>query len=87
MLPIVRGDQEAVCAPIHQPPIRVSQCRILVPFYALALICLSGLALEESAFAQETPRGTGIWKTAAPAPTKRTEVVAATVGGKIYVVG
>lgn len=87
MLPIVRGDQEAVCAPIHQPPIRVSQCRIFVALYALALICLSGLALEQSAFAQEMPPGAGTWKTAAPAPTKRTEVVAAAVGGKIYVVG
>jgi N-acetylneuraminic acid mutarotase len=30
---------------------------------------------------------TGRWRTAAPAPMKRTEVAAATIGGKIYVVG
>src|SRR5690349_25127086 len=29
----------------------------------------------------------GSWRTAAPAPMKRTEVAAAAVGGKIYVVG
>lgn len=34
----------------------------------------------------ETSKG-GTWQTAAPAPAKRTEVAAAAVGGKIYVVG
>ena len=35
----------------------------------------------------EVPPNGGAWRTASPAPMKRTEVAAATVGGKIYVVG
>lgn len=47
--------------------------------------CLCLIALPVCA-AQQQQDGGG-WRTAAPAPTKRTEVAAATVGGKIYVVG
>ncbi|HKU53630.1 MAG TPA: kelch repeat-containing protein, partial [Nitrospira sp.] len=35
----------------------------------------------------ETPPDRGAWSTAAPAPTKRSEVAASTVSDKIYVVG
>lgn len=51
----------------------------------LAIWFLFALALFTSS-AQAGP-DSGIWHTAAPAPTKRTEVAAATLGGKIYVVG
>lgn len=47
--------------------------------------CLCAIALL--AFAAHAEQDRGAWRTAAPAPMKRTEVAAATVGGKIYVVG
>ena len=47
------------------------------------LACLCLVALPISAAQQDG----GSWRTAAPAPMKRTEVAAATLGGKIYVVG
>lgn len=46
--------------------------------------CLCLIALPVCAAQQQDGGG---WRTAAPAPMKRTEVAAATVGGKIYVVG
>ena len=49
----------------------------------LACLCASALPLLAAQPAQEG----GAWRTAASAPMKRTEVAAATVGGKIYVVG
>lgn len=56
---------------------------VLVP--VLTVLCLVVLPV----FAQTPPSGVdqGSWRTAAPAPTKRTEVAAATVNDKIYVVG
>ncbi len=45
------------------------------------------LAEAQPAFAAATTPTGGTWTAKAPAPTKRTEVVAAAVGGKIYVIG
>ena len=55
---------------------------------ALALL-LPGvcLALPVSTPSAQSTTDQGIWRTAAPAPTKRTEVGVATLHGKIYVVG
>ena len=50
-----------------------------------AMLCLFAL-LVSARSAQAVPDA-GTWRTAAPAPTKRTEVAAATLGDKIYVVG
>jgi N-acetylneuraminic acid mutarotase len=52
--------------------------------------CLTGLCLlTPPASTSAEPLGTdqGVWHPAAPAPTKRTEVAAATLRDKIYVVG
>src|SRR5574339_509865 len=49
----------------------------------LACLMLAVLPL----FAAQLQNDDGAWRTAAPATMKRTEVAAATVGGKIYVVG
>ena len=54
----------------------------LAPFVALCLV-----ALPVSAQSVKADRDPGVWRTAAPAPTKRTEVAAATLRDKIYVVG
>lgn len=51
---------------------------ILVTLLCLAPAIVSG---------QEGPQNGGTWKSLTPAPTKRTEVAAAALGGKIYVVG
>jgi N-acetylneuraminic acid mutarotase len=48
---------------------------------ATATIAIDHLALSQA------PPPEGTWQTLAPAPTRRTEGSAATVGGKIYVVG
>ena len=53
--------------------------------YRIVLACLVLTALP--VFAEQVRHDAGVWRTAAPATMKRTEVVAATVGGKIYVVG
>jgi N-acetylneuraminic acid mutarotase len=50
----------------------------------IALLLIALLVFSESA--QSEP-DRGIWRTAAPMPTKRTEVAAAALDGKIYVVG
>jgi N-acetylneuraminic acid mutarotase len=54
----------------------------------VALICLilGTLAPTSATFGQNTPLP-GTWETLAPALTKRTEVTAAVLGGKIYVLG
>ena len=59
-------------------------CRTMMRCGVL-LAALIVTALQGSA-AQLQQDG-GVWRTAASAPMKRTEVAAATVGGKIYVVG
>ena len=51
----------------------------------LAGLCLVALPVSARSVQPEPDRG--IWGTAAPAPTKRTEVAAATLRDKIYVVG
>lgn len=53
-------------------------------------ICLLGLGLLAPVFAISAAppdQASGSWATAAPAPTKRTEVAAGALGGDIYVVG
>jgi N-acetylneuraminic acid mutarotase len=55
----------------------------LSPF--LAGLCLVALPVSTQSVQPEPDRG--VWRTAAPAPTKRTEVAAGTLNGKIYVVG
>ncbi len=45
------------------------------------------IALPELTKSAQNGSDQGIWRTAAPMPTKRTEVAAAAVDGKIYVVG
>ena len=50
--------------------------------------CFALLLSASFAFAQKPSPGTaGMWQTMAAAPTKRTEVAGAAVGGKVYVVG
>lgn len=53
--------------------------------FFLGLACAM-LPWQQPALGQESP-SLGSWKTLAPAPTKRTEVVAAALGEKIYVLG
>src|SRR5215510_6696541 len=48
-------------------------------------LCL--IVLPASAQSPPTESDRGVWRTAAPAPTKRTEVAAVTSHDKIYVVG
>ena len=50
-----------------------------------ASLCLVVLPASSESAPPELDRGT--WRTAAPAPTKRTEVAVASVGDQIYVVG
>ncbi len=61
----------------------VTRTSVLAPF--LAGLCL--IALPVSTRSVETEPDRGVWRTAAPAPTKRTEVAAVTLRDKIYVVG
>lgn len=56
---------------------------ILVPF--LTVLCL--IVLPVSAHSVQSKANQGVWRTASPAPTKRTEVAAAALNDKIYVVG
>ncbi len=55
----------------------------LVPFFTV--FCLIGLLISAPSVQADTNRGH--WRTAAPAPTKRTEVAVAALNGKIYVAG
>jgi N-acetylneuraminic acid mutarotase len=50
-------------------------------------LLLSCVCIALPVSAAEVQQDSGGWRTAAPAPMKRTEVAAATLGGKIYVVG
>lgn len=45
------------------------------------------VALPASTLSAQAEPGQGAWRTAAPAPTKRTEVAVGALAGKIYVVG
>lgn len=53
----------------------------------LMLAWLSHPLLLSDSLAQDSPADAGSWLTLTPALSKRSEVAAATVGGKIYVVG
>src|SRR5918997_6775776 len=55
--------------------------RLLVPIFLFSFLIMLPAAGEE------TSVGLGMWKPMAPAPTTRTEVSAAAVGGTIYVIG
>ena len=61
----------------------VTPTSILVLF--LTLLCLIVLPVATQSVQPEADHG--VWHTATPEPTKRTEVAAATVNDKIYVVG
>ncbi|MDR4493137.1 MAG: kelch repeat-containing protein [Nitrospirales bacterium] len=56
---------------------------VLRPF--LTVLCL--IMLPVSVQSTQAAADPGVWHTAAPAPTKRTEVAAAALNGKIFVVG
>jgi N-acetylneuraminic acid mutarotase len=51
----------------------------------LAGLCFVALPISTRSVEPEPDQG--VWRTAAPAPTKRTEVAAATIRDKIYIVG
>ncbi len=53
----------------------------------VAFVCLLPFVLVSLAFSQDQTGPAGTWRSAAPAPTKRTEVTAAAVQGKVYLVG
>jgi N-acetylneuraminic acid mutarotase len=61
----------------------VTPTLVLAPF--LTGLCLIALPVSAPSVQPEPDRG--VWRTAAPAPTKRTEVAAGTLSDKIYVVG
>jgi N-acetylneuraminic acid mutarotase len=69
--------------------IRPDIVRMLLPMSAFALffagVCLLALPVSTQSVEPEPDRG--VWRMAAPVPTKRTEVAAATLHDKIYVVG
>src|SRR5262249_28990735 len=54
---------------------------------AAAAFTLCALVSPASTYSVQPDQDQGSWRTASPAPTKRTEVAAATVHNKIYVVG
>ena len=66
-----------------------SDARMVLPMSTLVLflaaLCLLALPLSTQSIEPESDRG--VWRTAAPAPTKRTEVAVVTLRDKIYVVG
>lgn len=68
------------------PYFRKSPTRV-IPVLATFLAGLFLVALPGSGEAMQTEPDRGTWRAAAPAPTKRTEVAAATLDGRIYVVG
>lgn len=74
--------QQAISA-IRRDVLMVMPTPVLALF--LAGLCLIALPVPTQSVQPEPDRG--VWRTAAPAPTKRTEVAAATLGDKIYVVG
>jgi len=63
--------------------------RMVLPMSALVVLlagfCLVALPVSTRSVELEPDRG--VWRTAAPTPTKRTEVAAVTLHDKIYVVG
>lgn len=72
------------CTPLGR---RLSSVRLVA---GAAIVFLAHFSTFDSighAFQPTESAGLGSWRQAAPAPTKRTEVTAAAVDGKIYVVG
>lgn len=67
-----------------QNPSVLCQQVLVTPYVGLCLLACSLIALI---LVEDTLPSAGTWKSLATAPTKRTEVAAAAVGGKIYVVG
>jgi N-acetylneuraminic acid mutarotase len=63
----------------------VTRMIVLVPVLILAGV--GSVALPRSTPSAEPEAERGVWRPAAPAPTKRTEVASATLSDKIYVVG
>ena len=61
----------------------VSPLLVLLPFFTV--LCLMGPSVSAQSIPSESAQG--VWHAAKPAPTMRTEVAAATLNGKIYVVG
>ncbi|HEX2055392.1 MAG TPA: kelch repeat-containing protein, partial [Nitrospiraceae bacterium] len=65
--------------------------RAAVIWFSISLLWMSLASLSHSILhstsAWAAAQDPGSWRTAAPAPTKRTEVTAAAVAGKIYVMG
>lgn len=75
--------QQLVSAILRDTVVMVTPTSVIAPF--LAGLCL--VALPASAQAVQADSDRGVWRTAAPAPTKRTEVAAGTLSDKIYIVG
>lgn len=73
----------ALCSPRYERP-RLAPFGV---FYVIALCVSLVLLVPFHATAEDIPPELGVWKSMAPAPTARTEVAAAAVGGKIYVIG
>ena len=80
---IIRGMRQPVTAAFRLDVRMVLPMSPLVQFYAA--LCLLALPVSTQSVEPEPDRG--VWRTAAPAPTKRTEVAVVTLRDKIYVVG
>jgi N-acetylneuraminic acid mutarotase len=65
----------------------LEQGRRTASILLLAGFCLLAVPVCGPSDESETPPDRGVWSTAAPAPTKRSEVAAGTLSDKIYVVG
>lgn len=91
MLPwtLLKQHLDSCCFPLfglldNQRDIRVIHQQT---FRLLLLACAAFLVSVPCTLAQETSHDTGTWQTMASAPTKRTEVAGAALGGKVYVIG
>jgi N-acetylneuraminic acid mutarotase len=72
----------------ERTPVWISRRRVTLPLYVgIGLWGLGLLALFVAVPAAPSDPSSGTWTTAAPAPTKRTEVAAAALRGRIYLVG
>ena len=68
------------------PQSRATWLAVVAPS-AIVIATLLALLLEPCTFGEGLTPHAGSWTTLAPAPSKRTEVAAAALGGKVYVVG
>lgn len=71
--------------PVEKEPRGAPRILTTVAGLLFSTACLLALAVTSQSVELEPTLG--VWRSAAPAPTKRTEVAAATLGGRIYVVG